>query len=185
MIRRYYVQTAYLKEGMRMGQSITDRLNRVLIARGSILNGYLIQSLKKLNISGVYIQEGEEIHIPLEEKLPTAILYAIEKNKVPDPAKVHISESVKERVAEGVRYLYNNSSVEEFAETSDQITRDLMQAIDENDALADPNSALFILFHPREQRQRKPPEISRFGFHHIKRQTAAFALTVSRQVFLL
>ena len=136
MIRRYYVQTAYLKEGMRMGQSITDRLNRVLIARGSILNGYLIQSLKKLNISGVYIQEGEEIHIPLEEKLPTAILYAIEKNKVPDPAKVHISESVKERVAEGVRYLYNNSSVEEFAETSDQITRDLMQAIDENDALA-------------------------------------------------
>ena len=136
MIRRYYVQTAYLKEGMRMGQSITDRLNRVLIARGSILNDYLIQSLKKLNISGVYIQEGEDIDIPLEEKLPTAILYAIEKNKVPDPAKVHISESVKERVAEGVRYLYNNSSVEEFAETSDQITRDLMQAIDENDALA-------------------------------------------------
>ena len=121
-----------------MGQAIKDRLDRVLIAKGTILDDYLIQALKKMNVTGVYIEEGEETETPKEdiEQLPTDILHTIKENKVKDPAKVHLSESVKKRVSEGVQYLYNNSTSEHFTETSNLITRDLMRAIDENDALA-------------------------------------------------
>lgn len=137
MIHRYYVPTNSLKKGMRMGQSIKDRLDRILVARGTILDDYLIHTLKKLSITGVYIEEGEEeIVEEKEEKLSAEISDIIEKNKVKDPAKVQLSESVKKRVSEGVQYLYNNSDSEQFAETSNRITNDLVRAIDENDALA-------------------------------------------------
>lgn len=137
MIRRFFIPTASLKEGMRMGQSITDRLDRILITRGTILNEYLINGIKKLNISGVFIEEGEEDTKPATEpKLSATILNTIEKHKVTDPAKVTLSESVKKRVSTGIQYLYNNASSEQFAETSAKITNDLMRAIDENDALA-------------------------------------------------
>jgi len=138
VIRRYYVLTNSLKTGMIMGQAIKDRLDRILIARGTVLDDYLIHALKKMNVTGVYIEEGEETAETdkKEQKIPAKIGDIIEKNKVKDPAKVQLSESVKKRVSEGVQYLYNNSNSEQFAETSNRITRDLVRAIDENDALA-------------------------------------------------
>lgn len=136
MIRRYFVRTNSLKEGMRMGQAIKDRMDRTLIAKGTILNDYLIQALKKLSVTGVYIEEGEAEPEKQEEKLPATIVNTIEKNKVKDPAKVQLSESVKKRVSEGIQYLYNNSNSQQFAETSTKITNDLIRAIDDNDALA-------------------------------------------------
>ena len=60
MIRRFYVRTGSLKEGMRIDQAIKDRLDRTLIARGTPLDSYLIDGLKKRGIPGVYIREGEE-----------------------------------------------------------------------------------------------------------------------------
>ena len=60
MIKRYFVRTSSLKEGMRIGQNIKDRMDRTLIARGTPLDAYLIEGLAKRGVSGVYIQEGEE-----------------------------------------------------------------------------------------------------------------------------
>lgn len=144
MIRRYFVRTNSLKTGMRMGQAIKDRMDRALIEKGTILDDYLIQGLKRLNITGVYIEEGEADPEPekKEEKLPAAIINTIAKNQVEDPAKVRLSESVKKRVSEGIQYLYNNSDSKQFADTSNKITNDLIRAIDDNDALAVDISAL-------------------------------------------
>lgn len=140
MIRRFYVRTSSLKEGMRMGQNIKDRLDRTLVAKGTILDDYIIDGLAKRGVSGVYIEEGEEDEEEKKEdsleNLPVLVRHNIEKTRVEDPAKVCLTESVKKRVSEGIQYLYNNSDSPEFTSASFQITKDLMKAIDDNDALA-------------------------------------------------
>ena len=60
MVKRYFVPTRMLQRGMKIDQSIVDGTNRVLIARGAILEDFMIKGLLKLGISGVYIREGEE-----------------------------------------------------------------------------------------------------------------------------
>ena len=52
---------------MKIDQSVVDRLGRNLIARGAVLDEYVIDSLLKLGIMNVYIQEGEMD--PEEEKI--------------------------------------------------------------------------------------------------------------------
>jgi len=138
MVRRYFVATRLLKSGMKIDQSIIDGTKRVLIARGAILDEFMIDGLRKLGISGVYVREGEEETVAStgDENVAPATLEKIEKLKVPDRAKVNISEVVRARVAEGISYLYSNSDSSEFADTTRDITNDLMKAIDENDAIA-------------------------------------------------
>ena len=138
MVRRYFVATRLLKSGMKIDQSIIDGTKRVLIARGAILDEFMIDGLRKLGISGVYVREGEEetVASTQDEHVAPATLEKIEKLKVPDRARVNISEVVRARVAEGISYLYSNSNTSEFADTTRDITNDLMKAIDENDAIA-------------------------------------------------
>lgn len=138
MIKRYFVRCSSLQEGMRIDQAIKDRMDRTLIARGTILDQYLIDSLKKLGLAGVYVSEGEEEPAPPkpEQPLPPEIQKTIDTLKVKDPAKVNLSESVKKRVSEGIQYLYNNPESQEFTNTASNITQNLMKAINENDAIA-------------------------------------------------
>ena len=60
MIRRRYISTRALKDGMVIDQAIMDKTGRILIARKTTLDDFLIDALKKMGISGVYIREGEE-----------------------------------------------------------------------------------------------------------------------------
>ena len=140
MIKRYFVRTRSLQEGMRIDQSIKDRMDRVLIAKGTILDSYLIDSLHKLEIGGVYISEGEE-DVVQENALDQVPVSAIAKNNISkyreaDPAKVKLTESVKKRVSEGIQYLYNNSESANFTSTTNSITNNLMKAINDNAAIA-------------------------------------------------
>lgn len=97
MIKRFYVPTSKLEEGMQIDQVIKDRLDRTLIARGSALDAYLIEGLKKRGIHGVYIKTGEEDpeEKPEEETLTPFVRNKIEKYRTEDPRKVYLSESVK------------------------------------------------------------------------------------------
>lgn len=144
MIKRYFVRTSKLQEGMRIDQAIVDRMDRTLIARGTILDAYLIEGLWKRGIHGVYISEGEE-ETPKEKKdepLIPLVRHNIEKHRCEDPSKVQLSESVKKRVSEGIQFLYNNTNSPEFIATSTKITNDLIKAINSNNALAVDISAL-------------------------------------------
>lgn len=138
LIKRYFVRTRSLQEGMKIDQAIKDRMDRTLIARGTLLNTYLIESLQKLGVGGVYICEGEEEPEPekKEAPLPPKIQHTIDKLRKADPAKVNLTESVKKRVSEGIQYLYNNSNSQEFTNTATNITQNLMRAINDNDAIA-------------------------------------------------
>lgn len=142
MIRRKYMRTRQLEPGMKMDQAVVDRLGRNLITRGSILDEYVIDSLQKLGIIGVYIQEGEMD--PEEENIviSPAAEKNIEKLHTADRSKVTLSNSVRERVAHGIQYIYSNADTVNLADTTDSITNDLLSAIDSNDAIAIDISAL-------------------------------------------
>ncbi len=134
MKKRTYVRTRSLKEGMRIDQSIVDQTGRTLIARGTFLDDFMIDSLLKRGVGGIYTSEGEDD--PDEEMIPEPIKEKIEKLKVADPAKVKLTESVKARVSEGIQYLYQNTESENFTNATNNIANDLMKAVIENDAIA-------------------------------------------------
>ena len=140
MIKRYFVRTGALQEGMRIDQNIKDRLDRVLIAKGTHLEAYQIEALERMGINGVYVSEGEE---DPEEKnaLDSKQVSAkarnnISKLRTEDPSRVKLSESIKKRVSEGIQFLYSDTDGPNFTSTSTNVTKNLLKAIDDNDAIA-------------------------------------------------
>lgn len=135
MIKRKYTSTRLLDEGMMIDQAIIDRTGRILIARKTVLDQFLIDSLRKMGVPGVYIREGEE---ELDEEIEIApeTLETIAKLKVADRARVTLSDSVKQRVSQGMQFLYNDTNSSSFSDTANNIAYSLMQAITENDAVA-------------------------------------------------
>lgn len=142
MIKRFFVRTRSLKNGMKIDQKVVDKSGRTLIAQNTVLDDFLIESLAKLGVAGIYVREGEED--PEDKDVAPETLEKIEKLKVADRAKVNISESVKQRVAEGIQYLYSNTASESFLDATNNITSDLMKAITDNDAIAVDISALKV-----------------------------------------
>ncbi len=136
MIRRRYMRTRQLKPGMKMDQSVVDRLGRNLITRGAVLDEYIIDSLLKLGIMNVYIQEGEVD--PEDEKviISAAAQANIEKLYTEDRSKVSLSNSVRERISHGIQSIYNDTDTANLANTTASITNDLLNAIDQNNAIA-------------------------------------------------
>ena len=128
------MRTRQLKPGMKIDQSIVDRLGRNLVTKGAFLDEYVIDSLLKMGIMTVYIQDGEEE----EEKITISpeARKNIEKLHTDDRSKVKLSNSVRERVAHGIQYIYNNTESKDMSDTVDVIARDLIGAIDNNDAIA-------------------------------------------------
>lgn len=134
MIKKKYMRTRQLKTGMKMDNTIYDTMGRVLVAKGAVLDQYVIDSLLKLGIMSVYIQEGTQED---EEKKPCSLAERhIEELRTPDRSKLQLTDSVRKRVAEGIQYIYSNTEAENLAGAVDSIADDLMTAIDKNDAVA-------------------------------------------------
>ncbi len=137
MSRRFFVTTRLLKEGMKIDQSIIDKTGRILIARGTILNNFLIEGLMRVGVNGVYIREGKEDEpVRGDTKVTKIAQKKIEELRVSDRNRVSLSESVKKHVQEGISYLYSNTSAKNLADTTKRIASDLLRAIEDNDALA-------------------------------------------------
>lgn len=136
MVKRKFVSTRLLKEGMRIDQSIVDRTGRAMIERGAFLDDFQIEYLLSRGVGGIYVSEGEPDDDELEIQIPQYTREVIEKVRVEDRAKVKISESVKKRIGEGVQFLYSNTKSENFAEATENVTDELMKAIFDNDAVA-------------------------------------------------
>ena len=117
-------------------QSIIDGTGRVLIHRKTALDDYMIYSLRKMSIGGVYIREGEESDEEITYNISPEVMEKIEKVKVPDRAKIELHESVKKRVAEGIQFLYSNPDSPSFMDATNNVSSELMKALEENDALA-------------------------------------------------
>lgn len=136
LITRKYMPTRLLKPGMKIDHAIEDRLGRNLIAKGAILDDYLIASLLKLGIMSVYIQEGEEDPDEYDQITSPLARENIERLRTEDRSKVKLSDSVRKRVAEGIQYIYNNADSGQLTDTTNSITLNLMDAIERNNAIA-------------------------------------------------
>ncbi|MCM1465123.1 MAG: HD-GYP domain-containing protein [Bacteroidales bacterium] len=136
MIKRRFISTRLLKNGMKIDQSIVDGTGRALIAKGAFLDDFQIEYLQEKGVGGVYIQEGELDPEELEMNISEHTKEVIEKTRVQDRAKVTLTESVRKRVGEGIQYLYSNAESEGFLEATNNVTNELMNAIFENDAVA-------------------------------------------------
>lgn len=136
LIRRKYMRTRQLKPGMRIDHAVLDRMGRNLISRGAVLDEYQIESMLKLGVMAVYIQDGE--YSEEEEKPPIspAIEKEIKQLRTDDSSKVTLSASVRKRVSEGIQFLYNDTKSEHFESTSTDIANDLLDCINSNDAIA-------------------------------------------------
>lgn len=140
MIRRKFMRTRQLKPGMQIDHPVTDRLGRILIARGATLDEYIIAAMLKMGIMSVYIQEI--IDDDENEPVSPAAQKNIDRLRTDDRAKVNLSASVRERVAEGIQYVYNNTEDPALVQTTANIADSLMSAIQTNDAVAIDISAL-------------------------------------------
>ena len=136
MIRRKYISTRLLESGMVIDQSIVDGTGRVLVARKTPLDDYIIDGLRKLKIAGVYIREGEEEPVDPNINVSAETLNTIEKLKKADRKKMQLSESVKARVATGMQFMFNNPRDAGVVDAANSISGDLMKTITENDAVA-------------------------------------------------
>ena len=136
MIKRKYMRTRSLKPGMVIDQSVIDRLGRNLVARGAVLDDYMIESMIKLGVMSVYIQDGEYDPEDDEKNMSPTARKNIEKLRTSDPSKVTLSNSVRERVAEGIQFIYNNAESDDMASATNSIANNLMDAINSNDAIA-------------------------------------------------
>lgn len=144
MIKRKYVRTRSLQNGMKIDQAIIDRMGRTLIARGAILDDYMIEALMNRGVSGVYTVEGEEDGTIEKDNISEKMIEKIEELKVEDRANVKLTESVKKRVATGIAYLYNNTESDDFIDATNNIANDLMKAITDNESIAVDISALKV-----------------------------------------
>lgn len=135
-VKRKFISTRLLKEGMKIDQSIVDGTGRSLIEKGAFLDDFHIEYLQGKGIGGVYIQEGEPDDDELEMQIPQYTKELIEKSRVEDRAKVQLTESVRKRVGEGIQYLYSHTDDENFSEASNNVANALMKTIVDNDAVA-------------------------------------------------
>lgn len=146
MKKRVFTKSDAIKKGMKLEQEIMDDKGHVLIARGTVLDDFMVNSLLQMQVEGVFT-EGNEVSLssfPMPENAakepPKEIAPEIEeriaKISETDRAKILLSESVKERVSEGVSYLYANTDTENFSDTTTNVAHSLMKAVLENDAVA-------------------------------------------------
>ena len=117
-------------------------MGRNLIERGAPLDEYIIESLIKLGVMSVYIQDGEYDPEDPDKVLSPLAAEKVAKLRTADRTKVTLSDSVKKQVSEGIAFMYNNTDSKEFAHATDSIAGHLMNAINENDAIAIDISAL-------------------------------------------
>lgn len=136
MIRRKYIRTRQLKNGMIIDQTIKDRTGRNLVVQGSAVDEYIIDALIKMGIMTVYIRDGEYDPDDPDKILSPKAAAKVRQLRTNDRSKLQLSDSVKKRVSEGIQYVYNNTDSKELAQTTDSIADELMSAITENDAIA-------------------------------------------------
>ncbi|MCR5451418.1 MAG: HD-GYP domain-containing protein [Lachnospiraceae bacterium] len=119
---------------MRIGQPIVDSTGRVMLQRGTQLEGHYIKYLQDHGINSILIQDGEEE--PPEVELSEKAKRAVELTRVDDPSKVTLREDVKKRVGEGVKFLFDNTSAGGFTEAANNVADELTRAITKYDAVA-------------------------------------------------
>ncbi len=136
-MKRRYISTRVLEPGMKIDQAIVDASGRDLIKRGTFLDDFQIDYLRAKGVKGVFIVEGEPDQNDLKRiAIPEYTKRVIEKRRVDDKTMVTLSNVVKKRVGEGVKFLFENTESEDFVEKTYNISNDIISMILKNNAVA-------------------------------------------------
>lgn len=133
-----YVTIDNLIPDMMVERGIYNRNGQALILPGNVIKAYDIQALKQRGVKGLYIHTNgpDEDDFPLKMAITEDAKASIEKHQEDDPSKLSFSSEVKDRISVGIEYLYNNIETPEMDQTAALITKEIMEAIHDNDAVA-------------------------------------------------
>ena len=136
-VKRKFVPTRQLKSGMKIDQAVTDASGRALIAKGAYLDDFQIEFLMSKG-GGIFIAEGEpdDYENEMGIQIPEKTREIIEKVRVEDRSKVKLKEDVKKRVGEGIQYLFKNTDSPSFIDETENVSKELLHAITDDDAVA-------------------------------------------------
>ena len=136
-VKRKLISTRTLESGMRIDQTITDsRTGKEMIVKGTYLDDFQIGYLRSKGIASIYVSEGDPDPDELEFHMSAKAIENIAKETKADAPKVEISREVLKQVGEGVQYMFSNTDSENFAEASQNVSRELVKAVLSNDAVA-------------------------------------------------
>lgn len=126
-----------VKPGMICMKGIEDRLGRMLVQNGAVLNSYVIERLKQYGVTFLEVRKpGYEDVKPVKKRMSSRAQKAVRTERKPDPPKVQLDHQVKERISRGVELMYSQGTPEVLFNVSSEIADDLLNAIDANDAVA-------------------------------------------------
>ena len=95
MSKRRFVDLSELKKGMCIDQSIVDSTGRILVTRGSKLEGFHIAEMHNLRISGVYIAESDDLLMQEEDiQISSNAQQLVHKLSVEDRPSLMLQENV-------------------------------------------------------------------------------------------
>lgn len=125
-----------VKPGMICMKGIEDRLGRMLVQNGAVLNSYVIERLKQYGVTFLEVRKpGYEDVKPVKKRMSSRAQKAVRTERKPDPPKVQLDHQVKERISRGVELMYSQGTPEVLFNVSSEIADDLLNAIDANDAV--------------------------------------------------
>ena len=131
------IRTEDLSSGKVVDQTILDANGKALVEKGSILDDFQIEGLLRAGITEIYVRDDEEHHDDQKETvIAKNVQETIEKVRVEDRSGVSLTEDVKHRVGRGIQYLFSSTNDENFAETTQNVTGELMKALENNNAIA-------------------------------------------------
>ena len=131
------IKTEDLPSGKVVDRTIVDAAGRALFEKGSILDDFQIEGLLRSGITEIYVREDEAVP---EEKHETVIAKdvqeTIERVREEDRSGINLTETVKHRVSKGIQYLFSSTTEENFAEATENVTVELMKALEANNTIA-------------------------------------------------
>ena len=131
------IKTEDLSSGKVVDQTIVDAAGRALFEKGSILDDFQIEGLLRAGITEIYVREDDAA---TEEKPETVIAKdvqeTIERVREEDRSGINLTETMKQRVSKGIQYLFSSTTEENFAEATENVTEELMKALESNNTIA-------------------------------------------------
>jgi len=138
MARKAFVSVNKLEAGMRVAEHVMDSKGRKLINRGTILDNYIILSMRSRGLDGAFVGDDDFLEYRKNKKVvvPAHIKKIVNENMIQDKKKMALNSTIKSHVENGIKKLFDDTSSKEFSDTTRRIADDLMDAITNNDALA-------------------------------------------------
>lgn len=133
MYKRYFVQSSDLKVGMKIDQTIIDRTERVLVARGTTLNAQMIEALKALELMGVYISDGNESPTA-EFTISEKAINVIREFAGDDINSLDLDPNERHQIEQSVDHLFRHYHAPELLLAAKEIVERIWKAILKNKA---------------------------------------------------